>query len=121
MEYALEDVMHRWRRRKTGKSLNPCFNGICSRSITDNNGETVGYKVLILVLMEYALEDCVPTLKMPRRWCVLILVLMEYALEAYLTVKLKRTHIYVLILVLMEYALEEKLSAAQTQEDKEES
>ena len=59
--------------------LNPCFNGICSRS----HGARQGVQhqvVLILVLMEYALEG-VGARGRAQGTQVLILVLMEYALE----------------------------------------
>ena len=61
--------------------------------------------VLILVLMEYALEEAneLPWKRMPG---VLILVLMEYALEARVWETSKESARNVLILVLMEYALE---------------
>ena len=85
--------------------------------------------VLILVLMEYALEDidyvqplCTHDCLNPcfngicsrrytkdqlrqRGWFVLILVLMEYALEGH-GLHHQRRRLQVLILVLMEYALE---------------
>ena len=61
--------------------------------------------VLILVLMEYALEAAT---KSPRHVfrLVLILVLMEYALEESIFKNFRDKDFYVLILVLMEYALE---------------
>ena len=62
------------------RSLNPCFNGICSLTGSWRRKKSSMQRVLILVLMEYALW--------PRRrltaghsaLSVLILVLMEYAL-----------------------------------------
>ena len=62
-------------------------------------------KVLILVLMEYALEVGTNPINLKRAGRVLILVLMEYALEE----EIEQEWGYfsaVLILVLMEYALE---------------
>ena len=40
------------------EGLNPCFNGICSRSDKPFDKDYTP-SVLILVLMEYALEDCI--------------------------------------------------------------
>ena len=37
--------------------LNPCFNGICSASRMNNIEKSELWKVLILVLMEYALRE----------------------------------------------------------------
>ena len=53
MEYALGAL---WKRNSqwSAASLNPCFNGICSRR-TSNFKQPTLWKVLILVLMEYAL------------------------------------------------------------------
>ena len=79
MEYALEEV------RKKSKC------------------PTTARKVLILVLMEYALEVSKFFFK-ANFFQVLILVLMEYALEA--ISKNDKEYLRVLILVLMEYALE---------------
>ena len=78
MEYALEEITKRYRVSSVG--LNPCSNGICSRSSfnTYNYGSTKN--VLILVLMEYALEAQISHLILSDM-NVLILVLMEYALE----------------------------------------
>ena len=62
--------------------LNPCSNGICSRSTRQLQVHHSSMRVLILVLMEYALEDKFSYERSKERSCVLILVLMEYALEA---------------------------------------
>ena len=62
--------------------LNPCFNGICSRSRQTRRRLRGGMAVLILVLMEYALEAGPVKLQIESVILVLILVLMEYALEA---------------------------------------
>ena len=35
--------------------LNPCSNGICSLTVTNSVAPSIEQKVLILVLMEYAL------------------------------------------------------------------
>ena len=60
--------------------LNPCFNGICSRrNILRSIPKTAN--VLILVLMEYALEDVYSSVCILNCLFVLILALMEYALE----------------------------------------
>ena len=81
MEYALEETVMS-KSKGTNKSLNPCSNGICSRSYTVINSlqrwklclnpcsngicsrrsiheanKDRAFEVLILVLMEYALED----------------------------------------------------------------
>ena len=61
--------------------------------------------VLILVLMEYALEVTLKFNSLSEDFLVLILVLMEYALEV-TKVTETSSEIIVLILVLMEYALE---------------
>ena len=61
--------------------------------------------VLILVLMEYALEGGWKA-TLAKRLSVLILVLMEYALEGKGSQGESRGRDRVLILVLMEYALE---------------
>ena len=98
MEYALEGWVPAC-RRNSPNGLNPCFNGICSRS-TERGRFQVHRHVLILVLMEYALEasssedyerlavsfnprfngicsrSCGPLCKVAL-WSVLILVLME--------------------------------------------
>ena len=56
MEYALEAECANSSKRERPR-LNPCFNGICSRR-KDIDAATPGVEiVLILVLMEYALED----------------------------------------------------------------
>ena len=39
--------------------LNPCFNGICSARFDDWRESVRAYKVLILVLMEYALRELI--------------------------------------------------------------
>ena len=49
------------RHKKTRRSLNPCFNGICSRSRIVAHTDGFALNVLILVLMEYALEG-------PQSW-----------------------------------------------------
>ncbi len=67
------------RCRPPSQRLNPCSNGICS--LTSWNWRTIRLiRVLILVLMEYALwhKHTIPP-PLNRGW-VLILVLMEYAL-----------------------------------------
>ena len=61
--------------------LNPCFNGIWSR--TTHRGEAeklIACAVLILVLMEYGLGPCRCHYLCRHFECVLILVLMEYGL-----------------------------------------
>ncbi len=64
-----------------GKSLNPCCNGICSRShATRLCVVLVG--VLILVVMEYALGEVIKKAGEKSNNDVLILVVMEYALGA---------------------------------------
>ena len=44
------------RRVNFWTGLNPCFNGICSRRGVTNARKALTRLVLILVLMEYALE-----------------------------------------------------------------
>ena len=55
MEYALR-VMKQYFDADAKTGLNPCSNGICSKSCT---GVPLSYyrRVLILVLMEYALRE----------------------------------------------------------------
>ena len=63
---------------ENGKSLNPCFVGIYSRS--DEYSQDAAYvRVLILVLLEYTLGDKYDDSKYLRCY-VLILVLLEYTL-----------------------------------------
>ena len=86
--------------------LNPCFNGICSqRSSQWVTAHIVC--VLILVLMEYALRERIVRV-FGNENDVLILVLMEYALRVLLDAAKKGAAV-VLILVLMEYALRARL------------
>ena len=65
---------------KDSESLNPCFNGIWSKSDPTKGIFSTGTMVLILVLMEYGLRvECMDICSI---WlCVLILVLMEYGLR----------------------------------------
>ena len=60
-------------------SLNPCFNGRCTRTITATAANEVEMQVLILVLMEDALVPHVTSYHCEEPE-VLILVLMEDAL-----------------------------------------
>ena len=62
-------------------SLNPCFNGTCSKS---NSVGSIGMcqYVLILVLMEHA-QRAVPLITFIAIYLVLILVLMEHAQRGY--------------------------------------
>ena len=62
------------------KSLNPCFNGICSARYFIFSYYKLSI-VLILVLMEYALRGCHGSDIENQESAVLILVLMEYALR----------------------------------------
>ena len=62
--------------------LNPCSNGICSKSRSTPYKGWMLYQVLILVLMEYALRDFQEQDSFYCLVLVLILVLMEYALRA---------------------------------------
>ena len=71
----------------------------------NTKGEKRSIQVLILVLMEYALEVFQSWIFISSHALVLILVLMEYALEAVQNKRSGQVHT-VLILVLMEYALE---------------
>ena len=61
-------------------SLNPCFNGRCTRTITATAANEVEMQVLILVLMEDALVPKAHIRLLPSQRRVLILVLMEDAL-----------------------------------------
>ena len=63
---------------KTKKSLNPCFTGICSPTLSKVREWTNDKYVLILVLLEYARRQFVLFPKNPGIY-VLILVLLEYA------------------------------------------
>ena len=56
MEYALEVAHSVPPCVRNSPSLNPCFNGICSRSGDTFQVAIAEVPVLILVLMEYALE-----------------------------------------------------------------
>ena len=49
-------TLHLMQSVTSGHSLNPCFNGICSRSAVGDKWAQPTLVVLILVLMEYALE-----------------------------------------------------------------
>ena len=62
-----------------GSRLNPCFNGIWSRTAAEV-GKLQGRSVLILVLMEYGLGLVFVLQLMTISKDVLILVLMEYGL-----------------------------------------
>ena len=61
-------------------SLNPCFNGIWSRTNRSSLRWPALVIVLILVLMEYGLGQSVCSAQYCARAAVLILVLMEYGL-----------------------------------------
>ena len=65
---------------KSLTSLNPCFNGRCTRTDFGNNQEVKQKSVLILVLMEDALVHLTKRLSVVMHNIVLILVLMEDAL-----------------------------------------
>ncbi len=54
MEYALRDFNNEVHRKQ--RSLNPCFNGICSARCCCMKKVAL-HVVLILVLMEYALRE----------------------------------------------------------------
>ena len=82
--------------------LNPCFNGIWSRTRSRKAGEH--RVVLILVLMEYGLGPY-GALSFSSMVEVLILVLMEYGLGRKMRAFMKFMLVVVLILVLMEYGL----------------
>ena len=88
---------------KNFESLNPCFNGRCTRTIFTFIFMVVKTLVLILVLMEDALAQK-KIMKKMFFVAVLILVLMEDAL-ARLKFSALSYFIGVLILVLMEDAL----------------
>ena len=80
MEYGLGDYTSR-HNGVLPSCLNPCFNGIWSRSHQAQGEITrVLVAVLILVLMEYGLGDTVISINAVLTLCVLILVLMEYGL-----------------------------------------
>ena len=101
MEDALVHIMKCW-RKMVMRSLNPCCNGRCTRTVTQGrNGYPQG--VLILVVM----EDALVRQKAPENKAVgnvLILVVMEDALVQRL-VSILQTFERVLILVVMEDAL----------------
>ena len=102
MEYALEGVPYFGIVENVG--LNPCSNGICSRSISLWIPREIG----IICLNPCSNGICSRSaIQLARKaLAVLILVLMEYALEGSHR-QLCYCPIYVLILVLMEYALED--------------
>ncbi len=79
MEYALRVPCDEDTSIPKPECLNPCSNGICSASIRPQ-GESDNLTVLILVLMEYALRDCILR-SFDHEVVVLIRVLMEYALR----------------------------------------
>ena len=85
-------------------SLNPCFNGRCTRTCNEINGKWIQGYVLILVLMEDALVLLPKKMQDRINEIVLILVLMEDALVHDLEDERKEL-CKVLILVLMEDAL----------------
>ena len=90
-------------------SLNPCFNGRCTRTAGDNATHDLKNRVLILVLMEDALAlFCFKSTNRNKRR-VLILVLMEDALAQLLNA-IENLYKYVLILVLMEDALAQQVA-----------
>ena len=89
--------------RSTLTSLNPCFNGRCTRTLLANLKEYSFAAVLILVLMEDALVQ-MEVLVIEYWGHVLILVLMEDAL-VHSTQSGMHVYSLVLILVLMEDAL----------------
>ncbi len=60
--------------------LNPCFNGIWSRTFIEEKDTPRHFVVLILVLMEYGLGHDYDALHVAVGCTVLILVLMEYGL-----------------------------------------
>ena len=68
------------------KGLNPCFNGIWSRTTASLGAIDVVVKVLILVLMEYGLGPY-NVAEQKSMLTVLILVLMEYGLGLLLVLR----------------------------------
>ena len=56
MEYALRLMQKVQNVFSLYKSLNPCFNGICSKTNLCYKQKKATIEVLILVLMEYALR-----------------------------------------------------------------
>ena len=84
-------------------SLNPCFNGKCTRTVIILHPNILMKKVLILVLMENALVLSTSS-TIVKISLVLILVLMENALVPF-NFDEDDCDILVLILVLMENAL----------------
>ena len=76
MEHAQRDS--RSRTNDCRLSLNPYFNGTCSKSV-ENNVECKGTPlVLILILMEHAQRACM-WISLEAERHVLILILMEHA------------------------------------------
>ena len=86
-------------------SLNPCFNGRCTRTISGQATQKYLSAVLILVLMEDALVRIKKSSGRRSKKPVLILVLMEDALVLSIRWLLPIGVLNVLILVLMEDAL----------------
>ena len=83
MEHAQRGGRHALDLRPTSGSLNPYFNGTCSKS----SMKTLFYlritTVLILILMEHAQRDkCIYSCRFCHRF-VLILILMEHAQREY--------------------------------------
>ena len=63
-----------------GRSLNPYFNGTCSKSCSRSQMMPSCSLVLILILMEHAQRDGIPqALSSKQLAVVLILILMEHA------------------------------------------
>ena len=84
-------------------SLNPCFNGRCTRTFANGSEIRTLVIVLILVLMEDALAPYKEVGEIIANYLVLILVLMEDALALFNAPPILK--VCVLILVLMEDAL----------------
>ena len=102
MEYGLGRLLASSRRLWL-RCLNPCYNGIWSRTCCSLN-EIQRHYVLILVIMEYGLGQRLMVQANSSAF-VLILVIMEYGLGPTSYKDDKTLAIIVLILVIMEYGL----------------
>ena len=84
-------------------SLNPYFNGTCSKSQGIRERGVRKRFVLILILMEHAQREGLDMVEDQRFVCVLILILMEHAQRVVENEGIVCNRV-VLILILMEHA-----------------
>ena len=79
MEYTLRVQFKPLTDTETKICLNPCYNGIYSKSYGNNQEQQLQQLVLILVIMEYTLRVINNNINSQAK--VLILVIMEYTLR----------------------------------------